>query len=226
MNKIQYEIVLKREVRYGGELLKTGSILTVSHTELPGFKGSARIVKKVKIAEPEIDARHQMVVLEKENLFRAKYFDEWSQFNNDNLRQKINDILYDFEFIREEIKDIQRGGDRFAPVRLSYPSKSSGSPVEATIITVNDCIVIKDIVEQAIYSLNSDTFDILVKRYWDNMTQKAIMAELEIWDGKLRRIIAQIQYEVIGALIEGHVSYYKFYWFWSKFCGGILRKVC
>jgi hypothetical protein len=141
-------------------------------------------------------------------------------------------ILYSFEDVREFIKELNGDGSTLKGSSIEATILSTSplaNPVEKQIITIIEANEVIKSIEQSLYGLRSDNFDIYVKRFEDKLTHEQIMEQLDppLSIPTIKRRIDLIYQFIILGLETDEISFYTIYWFCDKYCPKIFRtKVC
>ena len=161
-------------------------------------------------------AAEQMTVLFAQGLFNQRYEAETMQMGSAKIM--IDSILKKFENIREWVQDMEAGGDIFKSYAMSY-SSGRGSSVEYNIISVSECSRIKDSIETSITLLDDDSYELLVKKYWDRVRIRDVARSYKVSENTIRDKADKIQEFIVHNLEQREVTFQNLYWFWDKFFG-------
>lgn len=170
-----------------------------------------------------MDKQRQMMVLFVQGLFNNRYEVESIQNRLDAAKTIIDDILKDFENIREWVRDMETGGDVFKNHTTSYRG-GRGSSVEYNIISIFECSRIKNSIEASIILLDDVLYELLVKKYWDRIKIRDLARNYKLPESSIKNRINEIQDFIIKDLEHKDVTYQNLYWFWDKFFGNKQEK--
>jgi hypothetical protein len=195
------KVIAKRKVKYNGVKYNIGDEIDVLDKDAASFRGAGKIIshtpdQSVSVTISKLTPRLDVTVIA----------DELIDWLLDNI-EEIKDYVKELAFIGE------------ISVSGLYPAEhGTSSPIEKSIITVDDCKIIIRAAEDAVHSLESDVFDIYVARFCDSKKAWEIhhLLQEKLSLSTIQRRIISIREIVLDYIVEQDKSLNDLLWMRRK----------